>query len=308
MTLEKSVSKGKDPTAAGPELEQMFQKQSFFQSRGWRSFVGNRFAVFGLVTITVLFIATVGAPLISRYPPVYADAYSMYKPPSTEHWLGTDKIGRDVWSRLVYGGRASLYIASVAVLLQSVIGTVLGAVSGYLGGKVDMLVQRLVEVMMVFPQFMFLLIVVSLMGPGIKTLFLAIGLLHWPGMCRLVRGQILSLRETDYIMAARAVGARDWRIIFRHIMPNLIGVVLVSMVTSMGGAILLEAGMSYLGLGVQAPTPSWGTMMNAANSLITLQNRPWIWMPPGLVVILWVLSVNFIGDAVRDAFDPYRRG
>jgi peptide/nickel transport system permease protein len=288
-------------------LSRTYEKRGFFQSRGWRSFVRNRFALFGLAMIALLTTLSVAAPWIERYPIAQGDAYNVNKPPSAEHWLGTDEVGRDIWSRLLHGGRVSLLVGVLAVLLQTFIGALLGAVSGYFGGVVDMIVQRLVEVMMMIPRLMFLLILVSLLGPGLRNLFLAIALLNWPGMCRLVRGQILSIREMDFIMAARSVGATHWRIILRHMMPNLLGIMSVSMITRMGGAIMMEAGMSFLGLGVQPPTPSWGNMMNRANSLMILQRRPWIWMPPGLMMLLFVLSLNFVGDAVRDATDPHRR-
>lgn len=282
-------------------------RQGLFQSRAWKNYLRDHFGVLGAIMIGALLVITLAAPLVTRYEPTETDAYNLYKPPSSDHWLGTDSIGRDMWSRIVYGGRISLLVGTLGVMLQTVIGTLLGAISGYFGGWVDNVIQRLVEVMQVFPDFMMLLIMVSLLGPSLVNLFIAIALLNWHGMCRLIRGQILSVRETDYILAARSVGVDNQRIILRHILPNLTGIILVSMVTSIGGFILLEASLSFVGLGVQPPTPSWGNLIFQANNLVVLQSRPWLWIPPGLAVVICVLGFNFMGDALRDVSDPHRQ-
>ena len=285
------------------------RRKSLFQSRAWKNYLGNRFGVLGAIMIGVLLVVTLAAPLVTSYEPSATDAYNLVKPPSGEHWLGTDAIGRDMWARVVYGGRISLLVGALGVMLQTVIGTIMGAISGFFGGWVDNVIQRLVEVMQVFPDFMMLLIMVSLLGPSLVNLFIAIALLNWHGVCRLIRGQILTVREEDYILAARSIGVDNRRIIFRHILPNLSGIILVSMVTSIGGFILLEASLSFVGLGVQPPTPSWGNMLETARSLDVLQDGPWIWAPPAVMILLTVLSINFIGDGLRDAIDPrYQQG
>lgn len=303
--LERPSLQREQPSASDDAM--LTRRQGLFQSRAWKNYLRNRFGVLGAIMIGALLVITLAAPLVTRYEPSETDAYNLYKPPSSEHWLGTDAIGRDMWSRVVYGGRISLLVGMLGVMLKTVIGTILGAISGYLGGRVDTVIQRLVEVMQVFPGFMMLLIMVSLLGPSLVNLFIAIALLNWHGVCRLIRGQVLTVREMDYVLVARSIGADNRRIIFRHILPNLTAIILVSVVTSIGGFILLEAGMSFVGLGVQPPTPSWGNLIFQANNLVTLQIRPWLWIPPGVAVVLCVLGFNFIGDALRDVFDPHRQ-
>ena len=303
--LERPSLQREQPSASDDAT--LTRRQGLFQSRAWKNYLRNRFGVLGAIMIGALLVITLAAPLVTRYEPYATDAYNLFKPPSSEHWLGTDAIGRDMWSRVVYGGRISLLVGALGVMLQTVIGTIMGAISGYFGGWVDNVIQRLVEVMQVFPDFMMLLIMVSLLGPSLVNLFIAIALLNWHGVCRLIRGQILTVRELDYILAARSIGLDNRRIIFRHMLPNLTGIILVSMVTSIGGFILLEASLSFVGLGVQPPTPSWGNLIFQANNLVTLQIRPWLWIPPGLAMVLCVLCFNFIGDALRDVFDPLRQ-
>jgi len=303
--LERPSLQREQPSASDDVA--LTRRQGLFQSRAWKNYLRNRFGVLGAIMIGALLVVTLAAPLVTSYEPSATDAYNLVKPPSSEHWLGTDAIGRDMWSRVVFGGRISLLVGALGVMLQTVIGTIMGAISGFFGGWVDNVIQRLVEVMQVFPDFMMLLIMVSLLGPSLVNLFIAIALLNWHGVCRLIRGQILTVREEDYILAARSIGVDNRRIIFRHILPNLSGIILVSMVTSIGGFILLEASLSFVGLGVQPPTPSWGNLIFQANNLVVLQIRPWLWIPPGVAVILCVLGFNFVGDALRDVFDPHRQ-
>lgn len=274
------------------------------QRRFIRAFVRHRLAVAGLMVITILGLAAIFAPLVATHDPYTVDLLAARQGPSAHHWLGTDEVGRDVFSRLVYGARVSLSVGLVAVTIYTAIGVVLGAISGYFGGFVDGMIQRLTDTVMCFPTLIIIIAAVSITGPSIWNVMLIIGLLTWTGTCRLVRGQFLSLREQEFVEAARSVGASDLRIIFRHVLPNSVAPVIVSATFGVAAAILTEAGLSFLGLGVQPPTASWGNLINLAQSATILQEMPWLWAPPGVLIAVAVLSINFIGDGLRDALDP----
>lgn len=274
-------------------------------SRGvWGRFRQHRLATIGVVLLGLLVMAAFAAPLIAPSP-FRTELRSLKKPPTAAHWLGTDAAGRDVYARLVYAGRVSLSVGLVAVAIYATIGIVLGAVAGYYGGVVDGTVMRLADVFLAFPSLIVIITLVSILGPDIKNIMLAIGLLGWPPIARLVRGLFLSLRERDFLLAGRTMGATNRRLIFRHLLPNALAPVIVAATFGMAQAILLEAGLSFLGLGVQPPTPSWGNMLTDAQSLTVLESMPWIWVPPGVMIALAVLSINFIGDGLRDALDPH---
>jgi peptide/nickel transport system permease protein len=211
-------------------------------------------------------------------------------------------------TRILYGGRVSLLIGLLAVIIRTTIGLLLGAISGYFGGAVDFVIQRVVDIMMVFPTIFLLLILVAAFGPTPLTLLVALGLLSWPFDARIFRGQILSIRELDYILAARSIGTNNWGIIRQHIVPNVMPLVLVNMTLGIGETIIAEAGISFLGLGVQPPTPSWGNMVTAANNLTLIQRFWWLWIPPGVVLVSTVVALNLVGDALRDILDPRRQG
>ena len=225
------------------------------------------------------------------------------QPPSQAHWLGTDRLGRDVLARTMVGGRVSLLVGIVAVFFATMIGTVLGAIAGYYR-RADFVIMRVVDIVMSFPTIVLLLVAVSLFGPGIVQMMIMIGLLTWTHSCRILRGQFLQLRDADFVMAARVIGVRDRSIVLNHIIPNSLAPLLVYASLGIAGVVLLEAGLSYLGLGVQPPTPSWGNMLNDARTLTTLERMPWQWVPAGILTVTFVLAVNFIGDGLRDAFDP----
>jgi peptide/nickel transport system permease protein len=218
--------------------------------------------------------------------------------------LGTDSAGRDVLSRLLYAGRVSLSVGLVAVSIYVSIGIVLGGLAGYYGGWVDSVIMRVADMVLSFPSLIIIIVMVSLLGPSIYNVMLVIGGLGWPPIARLVRGNFLSLRQQEFVVAAQAGGAKHRRIIFRHVLPNALAPVIVAASFGMAQAILLEAGLSFLGLGVQPPTPSWGNMLSDAQSVLVLRNMPWLWLPPGIMIAITVLSVNFIGDGLRDALDP----
>lgn len=270
----------------------------------WRRFLRNRLAVAGGVVLALIVLASLLAPVLSGHPPNQVDLDAIRQSPSGAHLLGTDGSGRDVLARMLYAGRISLLVGVAAALLSVVVGTVLGAVAGLSRSLVDSAVMRIADVVLSFPPIVVIIVLAGVLGPSVTVLVLAIGLTHWPQACRVVRGVTLSVREQDYVHAARAGGARMWWLIRRHMIPAALPPVIVSATLAVAQAILLEATLSFLGLGVQPPQASWGNMLNDAQSLTVIQDMPWLWLPPGLAIVLTVLSVNFVGDGLRDAADP----
>ena len=274
------------------------------QHRFWRRLTRHKLGMIGLGMLLILVFAAVFAPVIAGIDPAAMDLKMKNKPPSAEHFLGTDAIGRDVWSRLVYGARVSLSVGLVAVGIYTSIALVLGSVSGYAGGHVDNVIMRFTDIIMCFPTFLLIITATSVLPPNIRNIMVIIGIFGWPGMTRLIRGQFLSLRGQDFVIAAVAMGVPAYRIIFRHILPNVVGPVVVAATLGLAGAILTESSLSFLGLGVQQPTPSWGQTLTTSLQLPILENLPWRWLPPAVAIAFSVLSMNFFGDALRDAFDP----
>ncbi|MBI3959510.1 MAG: ABC transporter permease [Chloroflexi bacterium] len=272
--------------------------------RFWRRLWRHKLGMLGLVMLALLVIAAVFAPLVAGADPVIMNLKLKNQPPSLDHILGTDAIGRDVWARLVFGARVSLSVGLVAVSIYTSIALLLGSISGYLGGRVDSIIMRFTDIIMCFPTFLLIITVAAVLPPNIFNIMVIIGIFGWPGMTRLIRGQILSLRSQDFVLAAVAVGAPTRRIIFRHILPNVVGPVVVAATLGLAGAIMTESSLSFLGLGVQQPTPSWGQTLTTAMQLPILENMPWRWLPSALAIAFAVLSMNFFGDALRDAFDP----
>lgn len=294
-----------DSTADTPPVQ---ENERLPQLKMWktmlRRFVQYRPAVFGLVVLVLLVFIAIFAPQVAGQDPFFQDYSALKSPPSAEHWLGTDALGRDVWARLVFATRVSLSVGLVAVAIYAVIGTTLGAIAGYYGGWVDSVIMRLTDIVMTFPALIIIITVVALIGPSLLNIMAVMGLLSWPSICRLVRGQILSLRETEFVIASKALGASDAYIIFNHLLPNVMGPIIVAATFGIASAILTEASLSFLGLGVPPPQPSWGQMLTDAQKLTILAEMPWLWIPPGLMVSLTVLCVNFVGDGLRDALDP----
>ncbi len=274
------------------------------QFRFWRRLTRHKLGMVGLGMLVILVIAAVFAPIVAGIDPVVMDLKMKNKPPSAEHILGTDAIGRDVWARLVYGARVSLSVGLVAVGIYTSIALILGSISGYAGGPVDNVIMRFTDIIMCFPTFLLIITVAAVLPPNIFNIMVIIGIFGWPGMTRLIRGQFLSLRGQDFVIAAVAVGVPTRRIIFRHILPNVVGPVVVAATLGLAGAILTESSLSFLGLGVQQPTPSWGQTLTTAMQLPILENMPWRWLPSAVAIAFAVLSMNFFGDALRDAFDP----
>jgi len=274
----------------------------------WQRFRRHRVALAGALILLVLTAGAVAAPLLAANDPYKVDISAYRSGPAANHPLGTDSSGRDVFSRMLYAGRVSLSVGLVAVAIYTLIGVILGAFSGFYGGWADAFIMRLADIVLAFPTLILIITIVAVLGPSIYNIMLVIGLLGWPPIARIVRALFLSLREREFVLASRTVGVSNARIIFRHLLPNALAPVIVAATFGMANAILLEAGLSFLGLGVQPPTPSWGNMLKDAQSLTVLESMPWLWIPPGTMIALAVLSINFIGDGLRDALDPRYQG
>ena len=272
----------------------------------WLRFRRHKLAMIGGVILFVLVLLAIAAPLVSGHDPYVVDLKSYRKPPGAGHWLGTDSSGRDVFARLLFGARISLSVGVVAVSVYTALGLLIGSLAGYYGGWVDNWLMRLADVVMSFPSLVLIITVASVVGPSIYNVMLVIGLLGWPPIARIVRGMFLSLRKREFVLAAQASGVGNRRLIWRHLVPNVMAPVIVAATYGMASAILTEAGLSFLGLGVQPPEASWGNMLNAAQSISILETMPWLWVPPGLMIAITVLSLNFLGDGLRDALDPHQ--
>jgi len=272
-----------------------------------RHFKRNRVALAGLAVIVVLYLAALLAPLIAPYDPIAIGdlVETGFLPPSREHWLGTDRFGRDVFSRILYGARVSLSIGFIATAISVTVGLLLGAVAGYVGGRVDAVIMRFTDMVLAFPRLILLILVVALFEPSLSVIIIVLGLTQWPGTTRIVRGDVLSLREREFIHAARALGMSGPRIILRHLVPNVLAPVIVAATLGIGNTIVLEAGLSFLGLGVPEPAPSWGKMVAEGSEV--LFNAWWLATFPGLAIVVTVLAFNLVGDGLRDALDPRLR-
>ncbi len=268
----------------------------------WRRLRRNPQAMAGLAIVVGLAVVAVLHPLLAPYDPAGVNVRQILQPPGPDHWLGTDELGRDVFSRLVYGAPISLLVGFVAVGISVAIGTVLGCTAGYYGGWWDSLVMRLVDLLQAIPTFFLILAAIAFLKPSIWLIMVIIGLTGWMGVCRMVRAEVLSLREREFVMAARVQGAGDARILFRHLLPNAIVPVLVSATLGIAGAILVESSLSFLGLGVQPPQPSWGNMLAQARD--NLAGGWWNTVFPGAAIFVTVLGYNLLGEGLRDALDP----
>ncbi|HOG07099.1 MAG: ABC transporter permease [Syntrophales bacterium] len=271
----------------------------------WRRFLENRMAVAGSVVVLALFVVSLFAPWLAPYDPSAIDLDRVLMPPSGDHWLGTDPLGRDVLSRMIWGARISLKVGFIATGIAILIGAVLGAMAGYYGGWTDALIMRFVDIMLCFPAFFLILAVIAVLEPSIWNIMLIIGVTGWMGITRLVRADFISLKERDFVLAARVIGASDLRIIFVHILPNAMASILVAATLGVAGAILTESALSFLGIGVQPPTPSWGNILTAGKDNIDI--AWWLSLYPGLAILVTVLGYNLLGEGLRDALDPRLR-
>lgn len=267
-----------------------------------RAVLETRLVGTGLTIVAIVVLCALLADLVAPYDPNYQDYLALTEPPSAAHWLGTDDLGRDVLSRVIFGTRVSLQVGVITVAVAVTLGVVLGLVSGYAGGWVDDVVMRVVDAVQAFPGLILALAITAALGPSIGNAMIAIGIVATPGIARLTRGQTLSVRERDFVAAARVLGISPTRIVFRHIWPNVTAPIIVQATLLMASSILTEAGLSFLGVGVQPPTPSWGSMLRTGSQY--LEVAPWIAFAPGTAIFLTVLAVNFVGDGLRRALDP----
>ena len=268
-----------------------------------KRFCRHRLAVACLVILLGLILLAVFAPWIAPYGPTKISG-GFSKPPDAEHWLGTDQIGRDMFSRLLYAMRVSLLVGFLATVISTAIGVVLGLVSGYFGGWVDRVIMSFTDMVMSFPYILLVLVAAAIFEPGMWTMIIILGLVDWPGVARLVRGNVLSLRETNFCKSDVTSGMPGRYILFSEILPNTLAPVLVYATSVFAISILDEAALSFLGMGVQPPTASLGNILNGAQSITILTEKPWLWLPAGILIILLVMCINFVGDALRDALDP----
>jgi ABC-type dipeptide/oligopeptide/nickel transport system permease subunit len=289
-------------TATAPSAEVTLPAQSH-ASGVWRRFRKTRGVIPSLLVLVFFVLCAVFAPLVAPHDPVKPNlAGGVLLGPSGAHWLGTDDLGRDVLSRLIYGTRVSLSVGLISVGIALGAGVLLGLAAGYFKGKTDMLIMRVMDALLAFPSLILALAITSFLGAGLGNAMIAIGLVAMPNYARLVRGQVIATSGREFVEAAHALGARDWRIIYRHILPNIMAPIIVQSTLNVATAILSEAGLSFLGLGVQPPTPSWGSMVAQGRGY--LETAPWMIFAPGTAILLVVLALNFLGDGLRDALDP----
>lgn len=276
--------------------------QSTLKSLYWRRFKKNRLAVIGGIIVLFLFAIAVLAPFVAPHDPDAINVRHVLESPGLLHPFGTDDLGRDILSRVIYGSRISLAVGFVAVGIATIIGVILGALSGYYGGWLDTIMMRFVDIMLAIPTFFLILAVIAMLEPSIWNIMIVIGITSWMGVARLVRAEFLSLKEREFVLAARALGASDFRIIFRHILPNSMSPVLVSAVLGIAGAVLVESALSFLGIGVQPPQASWGNILTIGKDNIEI--AWWISVFPGLAIFVTVLAYNLLGEGIRDSIDP----
>lgn len=271
----------------------------------WERLTRNRAAVVSIIFLIALVTAAIVAPILTPYDPYSPEFGETLEPPSREHLLGTDELGRDMLTRLLFGARVSLAVGLVVQTLSLVVGTLLGLTAGYFGGAVDTIIMRLVDIMYAFPNFLFAVFMVSLLNPSIASIILVLSFVGWPFVARLTRGQVLSVKECEYVQAARAIGAPHWRIMTRHVLTNTLSPLIVTFTIGIAGVIISEAGLSFLGIGIRPPNPTWGSMI--AKGRQYFRSYPYLALYPSILLGLTVLAFNFVGDGLRDALDPRLR-
>ena len=283
--------------------QKKFNKSSL-ALRSWKKLVRNKLPMVGMIVAIVMIMASIFANLITPYSPSKIDFINMVKAPSWRHIMGTDKMGRDVFAQVLYGGRVSIYVSVVGAVFGSLIGMILGSIAGWFGGKIDSILVRTSEIFLTFPNMMLVLILVAFVGQGVNNLIFIFVITGWMTPFRMVRNEFFSLREETYVEVCKAFGISDFSIMFRHILPNTISPIMVATTINIANYILQEAGLSFLGLGVPVTVPTWGNIMNAAKSIEVIRNYWWLWLFPGLIISIFVLAVNFAGDGLRDVLDP----
>ena len=279
--------------------------REIFKSQAMKKFIHNKKAMLGLAIVVLLVLAVLFIPLFKDMDPYTTDRLAGFNSkPSAAHPLGTDDVGRDLFARLLYGGRISLFVGIMSTIISVAIGIPLGLIAGYFRGPAESIIMRTADAFMSFPSMVLILVLVAVFGPSILTVTVVIGILGWTAIAKLIYGNVLSIREREYIQATKAVGMKTIPILFTEVLPNAIPPVWANISFRVAGAILTESSLSFLGVGVQTPQASWGNIIYAAQNLMVLTARPWVWIPPGLCIILVVVGFNFIGEGVRDALDP----
>lgn len=289
-------------------MEQKTEKLQTPFRTGLKKFFRNKLSVVSSIMLVLLIAFSIFGPMLTGLDPEALDLMHMLDGPSEAHLLGTDELGRDILTRLAYGGRVSISVGICATLFKLIIGVLLGCIAGLYGGVAESIIMRIVDIIMCFPFFVIALSIAAITGPSYINTILIIGFLGWPAVCRIVRSKVLSLKNMEYVEAARALGLSQMEIIFRHILPNASGPIIVYTTLSVANAVLMEASLSFLGLGVAKPQSSWGTMLSAAQNMQILKDNWWMWVPAGLLVLLTVLSINFLGDGLAEILDPQSKG
>jgi peptide/nickel transport system permease protein len=285
------------------ELED--EQATIIQVSTWTRLRRSKSAMIGLVLIGIVILVAITADLITPQGINEQDLRKGFFPPSSEFWLGTDEFGRDLFSRIIHGSRISLQVGIIATGISAVIGIILGMIAGYVGGRVDSIIQGMIDISWAFPTVLLALFLIAIIGPGLTNLMIAVGISYWGGFARVVRGQVLSLKEWEFVTAARSVGASDLRIMFKYILPNLLPPVIVMSTLMMADAILIESTLSFLGMGAQPPIPSWGSILSSGRA--HMRRALWVTVYPGIAIMLTVLGFNLLGDGLRDALDPRLR-
>mgnify|MGYP001051147908 FL=1 len=285
-------------------INQTKKVKSSLAKRSIQKFTSNKLAMIGLIIVLLMTLLSVFAPLLASHDPNAIDMKSLNQAPGNGHIFGTDSTGRDLYSRLLYGGRISILIGVVSALTTSIIGTIFGLIAGYFGGFIDRLFIRLSEILQSFPLIILVMVLVTILGPSVGNMILVFTLVGWMTVFRIVRNEVLRIREETYVAVNKSFGIRDFKIIFSDILPNTVSPIIVATTINIAYFILQETGLSFLGLGVPTNVPTWGTIINAAKSITVIQMYKWQWIIPGLVISLFVMSVNFLGDGLRDALDP----
>ena len=280
------------------------KKSSSLWKKNLRKFTNNKLAMIGFIFVILITLLCILAPFVTSYDPKKIDYSAKGQPPSFEHILGTDKLGRDIFARVLYGGRISILIGLVGALSGSIIGMVLGSIAGYFGKWVDVILVRISEIFQTFPSMILILIMVAIVGPGLINILIVFSLTGWMTTFRMVRNEFLALREETYVKVCEAFGMSKTSIMFKQILPNVLSPVIVATTVNVAGFILSEAGLSYLGVGVPSSMPTWGNLLNAAKSMDIIENYWWLWIIPGIVISVFVLAINFFGDGLRDVLDP----
>ncbi|RPF50041.1 oligopeptide ABC transporter permease [Aquisalibacillus elongatus] len=301
MEIETLKTPKNDPEYSGAPEE---KSKSPYQL-ALRRFMKNKLAVLGVITMIIILFMSISAPLWTDHDPEQTNTAMIERPPSDEHILGTNSSGQDNWARLLYGSRISLAVGFSTMFVTLVIGILFGSLAGYYGGKVDSILMRFTDLVLALPFLVFALTLMAILNNvSIPLFILILSILSWPNLTRIIRGSFLSLREQEFVIGAKSIGASNSRIIFRHMIPNTIGPIVVNATLMIAVVIIAEAGLSFIGMGINPPTPTWGNMLNEALSVRILRQHWYTWIPPGVAIFITVLAINFIGDGLRDAFDP----